>query len=144
MRSILYEQDYYIWLQKTAQLLRNGNLSELDTSHLVEEIEDMGRSQKQAFESNLVVVLKHMLTYKYQPEMRYGSWKFSIREHRRRLRKQFKDSPSFKPYFSEMFEECYVEAKAQASDETGLAVDIFPEQSPFPPEQTLDSDYLPG
>jgi hypothetical protein len=43
-----------------------------------------------------------------------------------------------------MFEECYVEAKAQASDETGLAVDIFPEQSPFSPEQTLDSDYLPG
>ena len=104
----------------------------------------MGRSHKQAFESNLVVVLKHLLTYKYQPEMRYGSWKFSIREHRRRLRKQFKDSPSFKPYFSEMFEECYVEAKAQASDETGLEVDIFPEQSPFPPEQTLDSDYLPG
>ena len=66
MTSTLYEQDYYLWLKKTASLLRDGRLSELDIANLLEEIEDMGRSQKQAVKSNLRIVLWHLLKSKYQ------------------------------------------------------------------------------
>lgn len=38
----LYEQDYYNWLEKTAKLLQDGKLAELDQLNLAEEIEDMG------------------------------------------------------------------------------------------------------
>lgn len=37
----IYEQDYYLWLEKTARLLRDGRLSELDIPNLIEEIEDL-------------------------------------------------------------------------------------------------------
>lgn len=141
--SILYEQDYYLWLEKTATLLRDGKLSELDIPNLIEEIEDMGRSQKDALESNLRVIFMHLLKYKYQPSMRSNSWLGSIREHRIRLNKAFKNSPSLKRYFAEVFGECYQDARGIAADETGLPIDIFPASSPFTPEETLNVDYLP-
>ncbi len=45
MTLTLYEQDYYLWLDKTASLLREGRLEELDILNLMEEIEDMGLSE---------------------------------------------------------------------------------------------------
>ncbi|MEM8722377.1 MAG: DUF29 domain-containing protein [Cyanobacteria bacterium P01_G01_bin.39] len=139
----LYEQDYYLWLLHTAQLISEGKFSEVDAVNLIEEIEDMGRSEKRAVESNLVVILLHLLKYKYQPEKRSNSWKSSIREHRRRLRKAFADSPSLKRYFEEVFNECYQEVREQAADETGLSLDTFPYESSFTSAEALDPNYLP-
>ena len=139
----LYDRDYYLWLQQTAQLIKEGKFSEIDAANLIEEIEDMGRSEKRAVKSNLVILLLHLLKYKYQPEKRTNSWKASIREHRRRLREDFKTSPSLKRYFAEVFDECYQDGREQAADETGLHIDTFPIKSPFSPSKTLDSDYLP-
>jgi hypothetical protein len=139
----LYEQDYYLWLEKTAQILKEGSLQKLDLPNLIEEIEDMGRSEKRTIESNLIIVLIHLLKYKYQAEKRSNSWKFTIKEHRRRLKKNLKESPSLKNYFAEIFAECYQDAKDLAATETGLSLDAFPSASPFTPEETLNPDYLP-
>lgn len=65
--STLYEQDYCEWILTTVNLLRQGRFSEVDLDNLVEELETMGRSEKSALESNLTVVLMHLLKYKYQP-----------------------------------------------------------------------------
>lgn len=70
MKPTLYERDYYQWLTKTAELLRNKDFSEVDLSNLVEELESMGRSEKHAIQNNLIVVLQHLLKYKYQPQRR--------------------------------------------------------------------------
>jgi hypothetical protein len=139
----LYEQDYSLWLKKTSELLRSGNFQDLDIEHLIEEIEDMGGSQKDALENNLIVVLAHLLKWKYQPSHRCGSWRGSIKEHRRRLNKALSKHPGLKPYFREIFAECYPPAKEWASEETGLSRETFPEQCPFTPEETLSSDYPP-
>ncbi|MEH2312746.1 MAG: DUF29 domain-containing protein [Nostoc sp.] len=141
--SDLYEQDFYLWIQTTAELLKQGRLTELDLENLIDEIETMGRSEKKALRSNLEVVLMHLLKYKYQAEKRSGSWRATIREHRKRLRQALEESPSLKPYFSEVFGLCYDDARLLAVDETELGVITFPEQSPFTPEQALDSDFLP-
>ncbi len=139
----LYEQDYYLWLEKTVQLLKNGQLSALDIENLIEEIQDMGISQKNALESNLIVLVMHLLKWKYQPQKQTGSWRRSIREHRRRILKAFRNSPSLKRYFEEIFDEAYQEARLQASDETGLSLETFPLDCPFTKEEILNTDYLP-
>ena len=139
----LYDRDYCLWLQHTVNLIKEGKFSELDAANLIEELEDMGRSEQRAVESNLVVVLLHLLKYKYQPAKRTNSWKASIREHRRRLRKAFSVSPSLRRYFEEVFDECYQDAREQAADETGLPLDTFPTVSPFHPSEALNPDYLP-
>ncbi len=141
--SELYDRDFNLWLVNTAELLRQGRLAELDVVNLLEEIETMGRSEKSALKSNLVVVLWHLLKWKYQPEKRSTSWELTIAEHRRRLRDAFEDSPSLKRYFDQCFEQCYQDARRQAKIETKLAIASFPETSPFTPEQSLDQDFLP-
>jgi hypothetical protein len=67
----LYDQDYYLWLETTINLLRQGKLTEVDLGNLIEELESMGRSEKRAIESNLVVVLLHLLKSKYQSQKRF-------------------------------------------------------------------------
>ena len=139
----LYDRDFYLWLQETAQLLRNGEFDKLDIENLVEEIESMGRSDKRSIESNLEVVLMHLLKYKYQQERRSNSWRLTIFEHRDRLRKAFRESPSLRPYLATEFEDCYRSARKKASIETGLSIATFPQDSPFTAEQALAEDYLP-
>ncbi len=140
----LYEQDYYLWLTTTAEILKSNNLSQLDIPNLIEEIKDMGRSEKNALESNLCIIIMHLLKYKYQPEKRTNSWRYTIREHRRRIRKAFRNSPSLKPYFHQVFAECYEDARKLAADETGLPLNTFHHEPIFTPEQILDPEYLPS
>ncbi|MCG6138354.1 MAG: DUF29 domain-containing protein [Nostoc sp. LLA-1] len=140
--SQLYDQDFYLWLETTAQQLKAGKFAEVDLANLIEEIECMGRSEKRALESNLVVLLKHLLKHKYQPEKRTNSWLSTIFEHRRRLNKNLQDSPSLKNYFSETFGECYQDARQQAALETGLSLDTFPVESPFTADECLQQDFL--
>jgi Domain of unknown function DUF29 len=139
----LYERDYHHWLETTAQQLRDGNLAALDVPNLLEEIEDMGRSERRSVYSNLKILLLHLLKYVYQPEMRSNSWLASIVEHRQRINKAFKDSPSLKPHYDTIFAEAYAEARELAAAETGLSINDFPIDAPFSPEAILRSGDLP-
>jgi hypothetical protein len=85
----LYAEDYNLWLEKTASLLKNKNFAELDLENLVEEIESMGRNEKNAVKSNLRVLIMHLLKYKVQPQNRSNSWLYTIYEHRQRLKDTF-------------------------------------------------------
>lgn len=139
----LYETDFVLWLETTANLLKTRQLDQIDYDNLIEEIETMGRSERSALKSNLRVLLMHLLKWKYQPSMRSNSWRSTIREHRKRIQEAFKDSPSLMRTFDEGFDIAYQDGRELASDETGLGIDTFPQIFPFTVEQVLDSDYLP-
>jgi len=142
-RQSLYEADYLKWIETTAQKLRVRDYSNIDWENLIEEIDDMGRSERKSLKSNLIVVLTHLLKWQYQPDFRSGSWKGSIVEHRRRIRDALKDSPSLKPYLQEVFAECYLDAVELASAETELPVETFPGECPYTAAEVLDSNFLP-
>jgi transcriptional regulator of aromatic amino acid metabolism len=139
----LYDQDFSLWLETTANLLKNRQLDQIDYDNLIEEIEAMGRSEKAAIESNLRILLMHLLKWKYQPQKRTNSWKFSIIENSLRINKAFRDSPSLRRYFNEVFEEAYQDARLLASGETGLQKETFPQICPFKREDILNPEYLP-
>ena len=139
----LYETDFVRWVETTTEQLRAQNYAAVDWPNLIEEIEDMPRRERKSLKSNLIVVLLHLLKWHYQPESRSGSWRGSIREHRRRINDDLNDSPSLMPYLRDVFAECYANAREQAADETGLPLDAFPSECPYSPEQVLNSAYLP-
>lgn len=139
----LYNRDYYLWIETTVNLLKQKKLDWLDIENLIEEIEGMGRNQKHALKSNLVVLIMHLLKYQYQPDKRTLSWRSTIVEHRRRLLLLFQDSPSLKPYFEEFFTECYLAAREDAAIETGLNIDVFPRECPFSRGDILNPSYMP-
>ncbi len=139
----LYEKDFYLWLEQAAHLLRHRNLNELDLENLIEEIESMGRSEKRTINSNLRILLMHMLKYKYQPDKRSNSWRYTILEHCQRLQEALQDSPSLNCYFAAEFDDCYAAARRLAATETGTPIDTFPITPPFTTAQVLDQEYLP-
>ncbi|MGF1518752.1 MAG: DUF29 domain-containing protein [Nodosilinea sp.] len=141
--ATLYDSDYLRWLAETAERLRSGQLDQIDVLNLTEELDDLGRSEKRAVESNLEVLLRHLLKYQYQGDRRSNSWRFTILEHRDRIAKAFRDSPSLRPYFVSIYADCYTTARKKAAVETGLPLETFPEQVPFSPELVLDPDFLP-
>ena len=40
--AALYEEDFYLWVERQADLLRDGRFRDLDLAHLIEEVEDLG------------------------------------------------------------------------------------------------------
>ena len=138
----LYERDYYLWLKSTVKLLQEGKLHELDRDNLIEEIDDMGKREKRSIYSNLKILLMHLLKYCYQPEKRSNSWQFTIEEHRQRIKEALEDSPSLKIYLKDSFDKAYQDARKLATKETGLDINLFPENCPFSQEDVLNSDRL--
>ena len=65
MNKLEYETDYYKWTQLMAKALRERDYSSIDWDNLIEEIEDMGKSQKRAIESLLMRLTEHLLKLKY-------------------------------------------------------------------------------
>lgn len=139
----LYEHDIHAWTQQTAELLRQGRFQELDIEHLVEELETMGRRDRQELVSRLKILLGHLLKWQYQPAHRSSSWRGSILEQRLRIRDLLHDSPSLKPFLAEAAMAAYEDGVRLASKETGVPLMQFPKALPYALEPLLDDDWLP-
>ncbi|MEH2043428.1 DUF29 domain-containing protein [Nostoc sp.] len=142
----LYDQDYYLWLRTTINQLRNSQFSSVDLNNLIEELEDIGRSQKRTVKSLLIRLFEHLLKLTYwnvERERNEGHWKGEIRTFRREIKDELKDSPSLKPYILEIFDKCYQDARTEASDRSQLAIDIFPFIPIGSLEQILDENWFP-
>jgi hypothetical protein len=142
MSNDLYDQDYYLWIEDVLKKIQEQKWNEMDWDNLWEEIDDMGKSQKQRLTSNLRILLMHLLKWEFQPEKRINSWKYTIIEHRRRILEQLEYSPSLKNHLHLNFETTYQKARKDASLETNLTLNMFPDQYPYTVEQALDEDWF--
>jgi Domain of unknown function DUF29 len=132
--TTLYDTDFYTWTAQTVHLLKERRFSELDLENLIEEIEDLGRSEYRALGSRLEIVLTHLLKVRYQPEMHTKSWDLTIQEQRLRIQRLLRDNPGLKPKLPQVWEDAWEPALIQAQKETGLDATAFPQENPF----TLD------
>jgi hypothetical protein len=53
MSNILYDSDFDLWIEQTIQQLKDRQFEQLDVEHLIEELQDLGKSEKRALESNI-------------------------------------------------------------------------------------------
>ncbi|MEM6837611.1 MAG: DUF29 domain-containing protein [Cyanobacteria bacterium P01_C01_bin.120] len=139
----LYDTDYMQWLTTTVDQLRRQDYGHVDWANLIEEIEDMGKRERRSLESNLTILLLHLLKWQYQFDNRSGSWAGSIVEHRRRIYKILQDSPSLRPQLGKMLSEAYTDAVSQAAAETQLPADTFPSECEFQLSQIMDDNFPP-
>lgn len=102
-----YLADFNLWINQTAQLLRERRWHELDMTHLIEEVEDLGKSERRGIASQLTRLLLHLLKWQYQPQRRSDSWLDSITDARTQIELAIADSPSLKNYSTEQLEESY-------------------------------------
>ena len=145
MEKNLYEKDYYLWLEKTINLLENRQFSDLDLENLIEEIKSMSISQQKALKSNLTVILWHLLKYLQEPEKQSRSWELTLFEHRERIEEDLENSPSLKIFLTEEnFKKCYNKARKKAAIETGINLEKFPNDCPFTLAEALDFEFIPN
>ncbi|MEH2113731.1 DUF29 domain-containing protein [Nostoc sp.] len=142
--SHLYKTDFYDWTQKQVSLLKTQQWEQLDTVNLIEEIETLGRRERQELRNRLGVLLGHLLKWQFQPEKRSNSWLGTIREQRVQIKLLLQDSPSLKPYLDEVFFSVYELGLALAIRETELGENVFPEICPYTLDQTLNPKFLPN
>lgn len=143
MPSSLYETDFYAWTQEQASLLQLHQWEQLDTVHLIEEIEALGRKERQELRNRLAILLGHLVKWQFQPENRSNSWLGTIREQRIQIKLLLEDSPSLKPYLEEAFLAAYELGVALAIRETQLGESIFPKACPYTLGEALRSNFLP-
>lgn len=152
MSNSLYERDLQLWIEQTIQQLQNHEFASLDIEHLVEELIELGKSEKNALKSNLKILLIHLLKLKIQydvPETMKASWYSSVVEHRQRVIDNLTDTPSLKSFLIEAVEKAYPDACKLAIKEGKLAKfgirvpeeSEYPLTCPFSVEQILDEDF---
>jgi hypothetical protein len=97
--SDLYDDDILLWSERQAALLRRHaageriNDASIDWPNIAEEIEDVGRSERNSVESHLVQAMLHDLKAEAWPLARdVPHWRAEARGHRDDARRRF--SPS--------------------------------------------------
>jgi hypothetical protein len=144
-----YEDDFYAWTQYQADVLRSMRTRDnrFDREHVAEEIEDLGKSERDAVEKQIVRILEHFLKLAYSPadRPRYG-WMRSVAGARGDLKRKL--SPTLRRHAEEAFASLYEEAREQAAlalreygeDEAAAAL---PAVCPYAFAQVLEKAWYP-
>jgi hypothetical protein len=141
----LYAEDFYLWTQQQAALLRTGKWQELDYENLAEEIESVGRSEKRELGNRLAVLLTHLLKWQYQPERRLArhSWEDTLWEQRRQLVALLQDSPSLRHEVAPRLAQPYSAARRKARRDIQLPDATFPAMCLWSVERVLNEEFWP-
>ena len=139
----LYEIDFNQWLEETIDRLQANRFNELDLANLIEELEALGRSDKNAVESLLEQVIRHLLLLEYwSKEFEYNKfhWQAEITGFRNQLKRQL--TSNLRNHLIKELSSLYQDALAYVRQKTGLEVE-FPTECPYTIEELLDINWFP-
>lgn len=142
MKSIseLHDRDFNLWVEETKKAIQNRDFENMDWDNLLDEIDDMGKSEKRSLESYLERLIAHILKLQYwesEKERNYKHWKVEIINFRRRIKRLIKQNPSFNAHLKEIYPEVFQDVV----DAWRIEFEI-PEDSFIAPEQMLDENYF--
>ena len=144
-----YDDDFYAWTQYQAEVLRSMPCEDnrFDREHVAEEIEDLGKSERRAAESQIIRVIEHFLKLAHSPadRPRYG-WMGSIADARRLLKRTL--TPTLRRHARDALDELYQDAREAArlsllehGEEEAAAA--LPNACPYTLDQVLDQGWYP-
>jgi hypothetical protein len=143
METTLYTKDLYSWAYQQAQLLRDKRFDQVDWTNIIEEIEDLGRSEYRALVSAIEQLTLHLLKWQYQKELRSPSWRNSIDKQRLQIERILEDNPSLLTQINEIIAKGYKYGRKGASKETFIDEKTFPELCPYTWAQLTDEYFFP-
>ncbi|MDJ0511510.1 MAG: DUF29 domain-containing protein [Crocosphaera sp.] len=127
----LYESDEHLWLEETIKLLKEKRLNDLDIEHLIEELESLGKREKNRVSSFLEQIIRHLLLLQYweaEKERNRNHWRAEIQSFRTQLRKYL--TTNLQNYLIEELDNIYDDALDYVQEKTGFNID-FPEKCPY-------------
>jgi hypothetical protein len=145
-----YEEDFYAWTQYQAKVLRTLRISDnrFDREHLAEEIEDLGKSERDAVRSQVRRILLHFLKLAHSPASEpRADWLDSVDDARAQL--EDKLTPTLRHDVEETLPRLYANAQKRAARDLRKhgeldALRVLPADCPYTIEQILAEDWYPG
>ncbi|WP_319420275.1 DUF29 domain-containing protein [Pleurocapsa sp. FMAR1] len=136
----LHDRDFNLWIEEVKTAIQNKDAEAMDWDNLLDEIDDMGKSEKRSLESYLELLVAHILKLKYwqtERERNYKHWQVEVVNFRKRIQRLLKRSPSLKTYMEEVYPEIYQDVV----DAWQIEFDI-PKKTSIALEKILAKDYF--
>jgi uncharacterized protein DUF29 len=145
-----YEDDFYAWTQYQAEVLRSLRTldNRFDREHLAEEVEDLGKSYRDAVRSHVRRILLHFLKLAHSPARDpRADWMDSIDDARGEI--EDKLSPTLKRDIEEALPRLYANARKRVLRDLEKygehdAARLPPSKCPYTLDQILGEDWYPG
>jgi Domain of unknown function DUF29 len=145
-----YDDDFYAWTQNQAVVLRTMEVADnrFDRENVAEEIEDLGRSYRDAVRSQIRRIIEHLLKLAYSPAQQPRfDWMASIAEARTTLGDKI--SPTLRRDAEAMLPKLYEDGRDRA--ELGLrghgeiqAAGNLPAECPYTIDEILRRGWYPA
>lgn len=136
----LYDRDFNLWVEETLKAIKNRDFENMDWDNLLDEIDDMGKSEKRSLESYLQRLIEHILKLRYwesEKERNSKHWQSEIINFRNLIKRLLKRNPSFNRYMDNVYQELFQDAIARLKIEFEIPSDSFVEL-----EAILKDDYF--
>ena len=137
----LYDTDFYVWAERQAALLRRLAAGErvneaVDWPNLIEEVQDLGRSELHAVESLLTRALEHLMKIHGWPDARdVQHWRNEVRPFLLDARRRFTPGMRQKADLQALYEDAYRAVSMMVLD--GEAPRLPPPACPYALEDLL-------
>lgn len=139
-----YGHDTAAWAAEQAELMRQRRYDLIDWDNVIEEIEDVGKSERRAIESRAARVIEHLVKLDYSKDAYpRAKWRGSVRLHRESLKELLAENRSLSAQLPQLLRTAWADAHSAA--ERNLRDDEFrfvPDAMPYAPEQLLDDTYF--
>jgi hypothetical protein len=140
----LYEEDFPLWAERQAALLRARRFEQLDLDNLIEEVDDLSRRERDTVESYVETIIEHLLKLAFSPAQRpRRGWLVTLDKHRTKLARKLTTTlrnhleaelPTLYAAFGRPFRRQLAKDGVQAA---------LPPNCPYTLEQVLDPDWYP-
>jgi hypothetical protein len=144
-----YDDDFYAWTQHQAEVLRSMAVvdNRFDREHVAEEIEDLGKSERDSVRSQIRRIIEHLLKLAYSPaeQPRFG-WMDTIDDARETLADKL--TATLRRDAEENLDKLYIEGRRRAArglrrhGEPAVA-DALPPASPYSLDDICREDWYP-
>jgi hypothetical protein len=152
-----YEDDFYAWTQHQAEVLRTMPVSDnrFDREHVAEEIEDLGKTERDAVRGQIRRIIEHLLKLAYPPaEQPRFDWMETIVYARQELSDKL--TPTLRREVEGTLDKLYGDARKLYGDARrratlGLrrygeadAADRLPTACPYSWDEICQEDWYPA
>jgi len=144
-----YDDDFYAWTQHQAQVMREMPIADnrFDRDNVVEEIETLGRSERDAVRSQVHRILEHFLKLQYSPAERpRAGWMASVNDARRILGDKLSAAlrRDIEARLLDLYEDARYQTELSLQDYgEGEVAKSFPQECPYTLDHILQRRWYP-
>ncbi len=143
--AALYEQDFPLWAERQAALLRAGRFEALDLENLIEEVEDLSRRERDAVESLVETIIEHLPKLALSPAERpRRGWLVTVDKQRAKLARKL--TASLRNHLEAELPALYGGLRrpvARQLEKDRVPGDALPVACPYTLDQVVDPDWYP-